>query len=111
MKRSLLFMTLLSSLGMACAQDCDCSAYPFKPNPPCFGHCVSKLSAEPPSATEDVKNIDPGVAVGIGVLSQSKVRSAVDFKAIQGKQDLERAALKSMKAPRNMKSEALAKPD
>ena len=104
MNKALPLIALLSFLGAATAQECDCTAYPFKPNPPCFGHCVSKLSAKPITETAVVKNIDPGVSVGIGVLSQTKDRSTVDFKAIQGKQDLERAALKSMKAAETMKA-------
>ena len=93
MNKSLL-IALLSCTSVAYAQECDCSKYPFKPNPPCFGQCVSQLSAKPASETVVVKNIDPGVSVSIGVLGQSKDRSTVDFKSIQGKQDLERAALK-----------------
>ena len=98
MKTLLLSFGLLLAANAATAQTCDCTAYPFKPNPPCFGQCVAQLSSKPASEPEGIKNIDPGVSVGIRVLSQSKDRTSVDFSAIQGKKDLERAALKSMKA-------------
>lgn len=104
MKSFALLITLASAATAVAAQDCDCTSYPFKPNPPCYGQCVAKLSAKTLGQTSLVKGIDPGVSVGIGVLSQAKDRSAVDFKAIQGKQDLERAALKSMNAAENLKS-------
>ena len=105
MKNIMLSIALMSCAGMVAAEDCDCTSYPFKPNPPCFSQCVAKQSAKPPAESGNVKNIDPGVSVGIRVLSQSKDRSSVDFKSIQGKEDLERAALKSMKAADSLKSD------
>ena len=97
MKKSVfLSVALLSYIGVAPAQNCDCSEYPFKPNPPCYGQCVSKLSAKSAGDTAKVKDIDPGVSLGIGVIAQSRDRSKIDFGSIKTKQDLERAALKSM---------------
>lgn len=98
MTKWFLSIASLSVAGLTVARECDCTEYPFKPNPPCFNLCVAKLSAKPVSEAAVVKNIDPGVSVSIGVLSQSKNRAAIDFKSIQGKQDLENAALKSLKA-------------
>lgn len=98
MKHALLCLALLSVAGASAAKDCDCSEYPFKPNPPCYGECVARLSAKPPSDAAAIKNIDTGVLVGIRVLSQDKNRSTLDLKSIQNKPDLERAALKSMKS-------------
>ncbi len=47
MKTNLIFATLL--LIIACsptlADDCDCKIVPFKPDPPCFQTCVSKILA------------------------------------------------------------------
>jgi hypothetical protein len=98
MKAFLLVIGVLSAASATTAQGCDCTTYPFKPNPPCFGECVAKLSAKPVSGADRTKNIDPGVSVGIRVLSQSKERDSVDFESIRGKKDLEREVLKSMKA-------------
>jgi hypothetical protein len=97
MKHLLLAIGMLTTFEAAAfAQDCDCTAYPFKPNPPCFGQCVAKLSAKPPAESGNVANIDPGVSVGIRVLSESKNKSTIDFKSMQGKPDLEKAALKAL---------------
>ncbi len=80
------------------AAECDCSSYPFKPNPPCFGICVARLSSHKNMDLSAVKNIDSGVAVGIKVLSDGKNDGEADFKNINGKADLEREALKSLNA-------------
>jgi hypothetical protein len=79
------------------AQTCDCTLYPFRPNPPCFSLCVANLSTRPMADTAAVRNIDPGVSVGIGVLSQNRDKAAVDFGAIRNKRALEVEALKSLR--------------
>jgi hypothetical protein len=96
---------LLLAASSVLAAECDCSNYPFKPNPPCYGICVAKLSSKKDIDLSTVKNIDPGVSVGIKVLSESKDRNATDFANIKEKSDLERAALKSL----NSGDEAAAK--
>ena len=87
---------VLASALPASAQDCDCTVYPFRPNPPCYKQCVAKLSADR-SLLGDVRGIDPGVAVGITVLSRSQNRDTVDFGSIKDKKTLEEAAYKVVK--------------
>lgn len=99
----MLLIALSPYTALALAENCDCTSYPFKPNPPCFGHCVAFLSAKSQSNAVAVRNIDPGVSVGINVLSKSADRSSIDFKSIKGKADLEKAALESMKATDSLK--------
>lgn len=94
-------LSLVLSLSMtintcASAADCDCTSYPFKPNPPCYSVCVANLSSNKNNDLSAVKKLDPGVAVGIKVLSESKTRASINFKHINGKSDLEREALKSL---------------
>lgn len=96
MNKFVLSLMLLLAAANVSAAECDCSKYPFKPNPPCYGLCVAKLSSQRDIDLSTVKNIDPGVFVGIKVLSESKSRVDTDFKSIKGKADLERAALKSL---------------
>jgi hypothetical protein len=107
MKTWILALPLLALGDLGHAQQCNCTSYPFKPDPPCFGMCAEKLTARPVSETAAVKNIDPGVGVAIGVLSQHGNREKVDFKAITTKKDLERAALGAMKS--NEKAAVLPK--
>lgn len=90
-----LSLLMLFTPMTAKAAECDCTTYPFRPNPPCYGQCVERLSAKPGGRFSNVRNIDPGVSVGIRVLSEGD-RSSIDFKGISGKADLERAALKSL---------------
>lgn len=103
MKKVMALVAFSAYTALAFAENCDCSTYPFKPNPPCFGHCVAILSAKTPADAVAVRNIDPGVSVGINVLSKSADRSSIDFKSIKGKTDLEKAAWESMKASDGLK--------
>lgn len=96
MNKVLLSLLFLFSAAGVSATECDCSNYPFQPNPPCYGICVEQLSSQKNIDLTDVKNIDPGVSVGIKVLSESQNLDAIDFKSIKGKADLEREALNSM---------------
>lgn len=79
------------------APSCDCTSYPFKPNPPCFGSCVGKLSSTPNPDLTGVKGLDPGVAVNIRVLAANPKRQTVDFSNITGKPELEIATDKSLR--------------
>jgi hypothetical protein len=81
----------------ASAVSCDCTSYPFKPNPPCFGSCVGKLASTPNPDLAAVKGLDPGVAVSIKVLAATPKKDGIDFSGMQGKSDLERAADKSLR--------------
>lgn len=100
MKRFLLPVAAgVLGVPIAAAQTCDCTKYPFTPNPPCFNTCVVQLSAKPPrEAGSAVQNIDPGVYVGIRILSENRGRSKIDFARIKDKQSLESAAAESLKS-------------
>lgn len=76
---------------------CDCTSYPFKPNPPCFGSCVGKLASAPHSDLTSVKGLDPGVAVSIKVLAASPKKETIVFTEMRGKSDLEQAADRSFR--------------
>lgn len=99
MKRlSILLLTLVSPACVIEGQ-CDCTTYPFKPNPPCYGTCVKRLSANKDIDLSKVKNLDAGVSVGIKVLAENPALNT-DFNSIRGKRDLEKAALASMSGSR-----------
>lgn len=100
MKRLIVPLVVLISTTVLAEDNCDCTMYPFKPNPPCYGQCVKHLSAEKNVDLSKVKNIDAGVSVGIKVLAENPKRSNTDFESIRGKPDLEKAALESMKGNR-----------
>jgi len=90
MARGLITLGLLFP-GVAVA--CDCTTYPFMPNPPCYSQCVAWLTKNKQISLSSVKNLDPGVSVAIGVLRQ-KEESTVDFSSITNKKSLEREAAK-----------------
>ena len=88
-----------ASSGPSMAQSvsvCDCTSYPFKPNPPCFGSCVGKLSSTRNPDLSGVKGLDAGVAVNIRVLAANPKRQAIDFSNITKKSELEIATDKSL---------------
>jgi hypothetical protein len=95
------------------AKECNCSTYPFTPNPPCFRICVKALSLDTNADLSTVKNIDPGVAIGIKVLSEGERQETtitkgmdmkhINFSNINEKADLEREALKLL----NTKSKSM----
>lgn len=116
MKTTVTALLLSLIAGVVSAKECNCSIYPFEPNPPCFRICVKTLSLDTNKDLSTVKNIDPGVAVGIKVLSESESPEAtiskgtnvkhINFNKINGKADLEREALKLL----NTKSRSMAAP-
>jgi len=83
---------LILFVGSNGAYACDCSSYPFKPNPPCYGDCVGLLAKDRSIDLKSIKNLDAGVAVGVSVLRNGKNAEAVDFSAINNKRGLENAA-------------------
>jgi hypothetical protein len=85
---------MLFFTASASATDCDCSIYPFKPNPPCFSICVAKLSSEGSTELSAVKNIDPEVSDAIKAISESRERSTIKFENINEKADLKREAMR-----------------
>ncbi|MCK4587295.1 MAG: hypothetical protein KAU29_08130 [Gammaproteobacteria bacterium] len=76
------------------AVECDCTKYPFKPNPPCYGKCVAKFTSNGRMDITKVKNIDPGVSIGIKVLSAQEDYKNINFNNISNKTDLEREVLR-----------------
>lgn len=96
MRKAIIPLLALLSTSALAEEECDCTTYPFKPNPPCYGRCVEALSAKTDTDLSKVKNLDAGVSVGIKVLADSPERSDIDFESIRGKRDLERAALESL---------------
>ena len=95
-KISIIPLLVLIATKVVAEDKCDCTIYPFKPNPPCYGECVKALSANTDTDLSKVKNLDAGVSVGIKVLADSPERSGIDFESIRGKSDLEKAALESL---------------
>ena len=87
----------VSASGPVNVLACDCTSYPFKPNPPCFGSCVKKLASAPHSELTSVKGLDPGVAVSIKVLAANPEKATIDFTQMRGKSDLEQTADKSFR--------------
>ena len=87
-------LAFIGATSFSMVYACDCTTYPFSPNPPCYGQCVSKLAAEGDGAIASVKNLDPGVKLSIQVLARSKSNNKTDWTAIRQKSDLEQAAQK-----------------
>jgi hypothetical protein len=81
----------------ATLRSCDCTSYPFRPNPPCYGSCVAKLASTSNPDLASVKGLDPGVAVSIKVLAANPKKEKIDFTQVKGKSDLEKAADKSFR--------------
>lgn len=101
MKPTVAALLLSLFAGAVSGKECNCSIYPFEPNPPCFRICVKALSLDTSKDLSSVKNIDPGVAVGIKVLSEGERHETggtdmrhINFNNINEKADLEREALK-----------------
>lgn len=93
MKRvALLLPLVLLAVGVS-AEECDCSTYPFKPNPPCYSACVAKLSSAKEIDLSSVKNIDQEVYRAIKAIAASKNRHDIDFNNITGKAALKREAV------------------
>jgi hypothetical protein len=87
---------------------CDCTSYPFKPNPPCFGLCIGKFAETKNPNLSFVKGLDPGVAVSLKVLAASPNSASFDFTKLNGKADLESAAQKAIQG-RDIKFEPMQK--
>jgi hypothetical protein len=101
-----MILFFLCASSAIAAPECDCTTYPFKPNPPCYGHCIGKLLSKKDIDLFAIKGLDPGVSVSIKVLSSSPDKSDIDFAKIHDKQDLEGVALKSLEN-KNIKLEVV----
>ena len=91
MKRLVLLFLLYFSTSVS-ATECDCSIYPFKPNPPCFSNCYSKLPPVRNIDLSSIKNLNLDVFAAIPVRSKSKDQNSIKFESINGEADLKRAA-------------------
>lgn len=90
----LLAVLSLGTVGIAqAAPDCDCTSYPFKPNPPCYGRCVRKLSSPGGADLAQVKGLEPDVAAALRVLASRPDRAQIDFDKIQSKSELQTQAV------------------
>ncbi|WP_374568109.1 hypothetical protein [Ideonella sp.] len=99
MNRVLILLIATATLGQGFAADqCDCTIYPFTPNPPCYGKCVGQLTSLKGTDFSKIKQLDPGVAVGLKVIASRPDKSAIDFSKIKGKKDLEGLALESLES-------------
>lgn len=86
----LLFLLIESARAIAC----DCTSYPFKPNPPCYSECVEHLIKDKQILLRSIRDLDPGVGVGISVLRNNDIENImwIDLSKINNKSSLERAA-------------------
>lgn len=53
-------LALLPSI--ASAAECNCTEYPFKPNPPCYSKCVKTIVKDKTIPLSSIKDLDPAVA-------------------------------------------------
>lgn len=67
--RNALFAVFLQLVGEATAAQCDCTIYPFKPDPPCVQQCSAKfLSMADYSSLVTVLKLSPEVAQGVAAI-------------------------------------------
>lgn len=90
MKAILALLPLCLTILPASAYACDCTKYPFMPNPPCYSACVARLYRSDISVTRGVTNIDPDVVTAVQAMQKQGI-SNVDFGAIGDKEALEKA--------------------
>ncbi len=93
MKIVALILPLVFLTAGVSAEECDCSTYPFKPNPPCYSACVAKLSSTTDIDLSSVKNMDPEVSKAIKAIATSKNRNVIKFQNISGKASLRREVM------------------
>ena len=61
--RWIIVLFLLMFANPSIAADCDCTIFPFKPDPPCFDICTAKhLAAATASELEIIAGIDPNIS-------------------------------------------------
>ena len=61
--RWMIVLVLLSVTNPGIAADCDCTIFPFKPDPPCFDICTAKsLSVATVSELVKIAGIDSNIA-------------------------------------------------
>lgn len=62
---------LLLLVISASSATCECTKYPFEPNPPCFQVCLKKIYTDSSFRLESVKDLDPKVRTNIERLRRS----------------------------------------
>ena len=61
--RWIIVLFLLTFANLSIAADCDCTIFPFKPDPPCFDICTAKhLSVATASELELIAGIEPNIS-------------------------------------------------
>ncbi|WP_157731459.1 hypothetical protein [Azotobacter chroococcum] len=89
--------TMILSIGMLAwaveADECDCTYFPFQPNPPCFSFCVGKTVRNRIDPFM-IKNINPDVAQWLKTISDSYPDRPISLEKIESPADLRNEALK-----------------
>ena len=63
MIRLVMFIFILSIVSPLWAVDCDCTIYPFKPDPPCVDECIAQsLAVANAEELENIAGLDPQIA-------------------------------------------------
>ena len=93
MNRILAILSLSMTSSVIAATTCNCFDYPYRPDPPCPTLCYKKLIVGGFGDIARVKNLDPGVAVHLRILSSQSDKGLIDFDKLNSKEDLERQTL------------------
>ena len=88
-------VTFVQAASAPLKASCDCTSYPFKPNPPCFGLCVARFAETKNPDLLAVRGLDPGVAVSLRVLAASPSGTTFEYSKLTSKAELEKAAQKA----------------
>jgi hypothetical protein len=71
--RWIIVLVLLSFTSPSIAADCDCTIFPFKPDPPCFDICTAKhLAVATTSELETIAGIDSNIAQIISSIPENQ---------------------------------------
>lgn len=71
--RWIIVLVLLSFTNPSIAADCDCTIFPFKPDPPCFDICTAKhLAVATASELETIVGIDSNIARRIASIPENQ---------------------------------------
>ena len=71
--RWIIVLVLLSFTSPGIAADCDCTIFPFKPDPPCFDICTAKhLAVATASELKTIAGIDSNIARIIASIPENK---------------------------------------
>jgi len=71
--RWIIVLALFSFTNPCIAADCDCTIFPFKPDPPCFDICTAKhLAAATASELQTIAGIDSNIAQLISSIPENQ---------------------------------------